>query len=207
MINKSIVLAYIAAISVSAAGTTTVSANDIINGDELKAKAEHVLRSEPGAKQVKVRVEVEPKSVSNHTRINFSELDINKDGVFSREEVGEKLFEVFDRDGNQVIDNLEMKRVGLITLSPMTKKTIETIDYHSTGTPQKVRVNEEEFYSKSKLSMFDKNDDGLSPLDFLDMSFNKVDVRRDNVIDLYEWKRAYAVSVKRKHEEDFNYNG
>lgn len=206
MINKGIILAYITAISVGAAGTTSVSANEAINGDELKAKAEQVLRDEQGAKQVKVRVEIEQKSVSNRTRINFSELDINQDGVFSREEVGEKLFEVFDRDGNQVIDNIEMKRVGLITLAPMTKKTIETIDYHSSETPQKVRVSEEEFYRKSKLGMFDKNDDGLSPLDFLEMRFNKVDVRRDGVIDLYEWKRAYAASVKRMHEEDFNYN-
>lgn len=174
--------------------------------DKLQARADEIIRLEPDAKRVQVREEVEPVKKKGRKSINLTEFDLNKDGVLSKDEVGERLFKLFDRDRNHLIDNREMKKVGLITLSPMKRKHIEIVDYHSADKPSKTTVTEEEFLQRSRLIEFDKDEDGLSPLDFLGMHFNQVDVRRDGVIDLYEWKRAYAASVKPKHAEQFNYN-
>ena len=99
------------------------------------------------------------------------------------EEVGEKLFEVFDGDGNQVIDNLEIKKPRLVVFRHMEKRHIETIDYHTESKSTKKNISHQEFLEKSKLSRFDKNEDGLSPLDFLEMPFNQVNVKDDAVID------------------------
>lgn len=177
-----------------------------IDGDKLQEEAEDILESEPGAKKVTVRVEVEPKIPPNKNTINFDGFDLNGDGVLARDEVGEKLFQVFDRDSNRVIDNIEMKTPSLIVFTHMEKKKIEVIDYHAETKPTKRNVTRQEFLKASKLSRFDKNEDGLSPLDFLEIPFNQVDVKDDAVIDLYEWKRAYAKSVKPLHMENFHYN-
>lgn len=175
-----------------------------IDGDKLQKKAERILEANPDAKQATVRVEVEPVKQPDTRTITVNELDLNQDGVLSRDEVGEKLFKVFDRDGNEVIDNIEMKTPSLLVFSHMEKKVIEIVDYRDQSEEKSVTV--EEFLEESKLSRFDKDKDGLSPLDFLRTPFNQVNVKRDGVIDLYEWKRAYAAIVRPKHMEDFNYN-
>lgn len=174
---------------------------------EIQQKLDYIMKTEDDVEKANVRIEVEPKNVENRKGIDFSEFDTNKDGVFEKEEVGEKLFTVFDRDKNGVIDNREMKKVGLKVYSTMSKRTIETIDYHSPDKEQVKRVSEEEFIQASNLIKFDQNEDGLSPLDFLGMSFNQVNVNNhDSVIDLYEWKRAYAQTVRPLHMESFHYN-
>ncbi len=174
--------------------------------DKLQERADMIMRGEPDAKKVHVREEVTPKATPNKKSINLMEFDLNDDGRLTQEEVGEKLFKVFDRDHNGVIDNREMKKVGLITLAPMQRKTTETIEYKSLDHPTKTTINEEEFLHRSQLVKFDKDEDGLTPLDFLGMTFLKVNVKKDDVIDLYEWKRAYAESVRGKHQEQYNYN-
>lgn len=207
MKNKNILLTYVSILTIGMCGfSLSVTAKDTALGDKLQIQAEQLLESEPDAKQVKVRVEVEPKIQSNKRTINFMDFDLNNDGVLARDEVGEKLFYIFDKDRNHLIDNIEMKKIGILVFTPMKKKTIEVIDYNSADKSQKVSVNEEEFLEKSQLSKFDQGEDGLSPLDFLGMTFNKVDVRSDHMIDLYEWKRAYAASVRPRHMEAYSYN-
>lgn len=182
-----------------------VSASDL--DSELQQELDSIMQTEQDVKKASVRIEIAPKDISDLKGIDFSEFDINKDGVFERDEVGEKLFTVFDRDKNGVIDNLEMKKVSLKIKTPMEKKTIAVIDYRIPGKEQATRVSQEEFLQESKLAKFDKEGDGLSPLDFLEMPFNQVNVNdHDSVIDLYEWKRAYAATVKPLHMESFNYN-
>jgi len=187
----------------------TVSASEelqTIDGEELQRRAEEVLRSEPEAKKVTVREEISSKTVSHKNAIDLMSFDLNQDGTLSRDEVGEKLFQIFDRDGNSVIDNREMVRPSLLVFTPMQKKTIEIVDYGSGDKPQKTKTTETEFMKTTQLGKFDKDGDGLSPLDFLGMSFNRVNVIDDQVIDLYEFKRAYAESVRGMHEEPYNYN-
>ena len=176
-------------------------------GPEIEQRLDTIMKTEEGVDKASVRIEVAPKGAINQNSIDFSDLDLNKDGIFARDEVGEKLFTIFDRDGNGVIDNIEMKRISLKVRAPMEKTTIETIDYRTPGKEQTTRISHEEFLKESKLARFDKEKDGLSPLDFLEMSFYQVNVNRtDGVIDLYEWKRAYAESVKPMHMESFIYN-
>lgn len=174
---------------------------------EIQNKLDTLMKSEQGLKNAKVRIEVTPKNEKkSKNTLNLSDFDINKDGILDRDEIGEKLFTLFDRDRNHVIDNREMKKVGILAFTPMKKKTISVINYHGEGIPSKTDVTEEEFMQASRLSRFDQDADGLTPLDFLGIPFNKVNVKRDGVIDMQEWKRAYASSVRPKHEEQFNYN-
>lgn len=149
---------------------------------------------------------VQQKELPNYRETRFMDFDLNGDGTLSRDEVGEKLFEIFDRDGNEVIDNKEMHHVGVLSFIPMEKETIQVVDYDIPGMKDKVNVSYEEFMEKSNLIKFDKDEDGLTPLDFIGKPFNQIDVTRDKVIDLAEWKRAYAASVKPLHEEQFYYN-
>lgn len=175
------------------------------DGHDLKQRADHLLKTEPDAQRVHIKEEVSPK-VKGGKSIRLMDFDLNGDGILTQSEIGEKLFKIFDKDHNGVIDNREMKKVGFLTILPMQKKLTETIEYKTPDRPIKTTVSEEEFLQRSQLVKFDKDEDGLSPLDFLGMSFLKVNVKKDDVIDLYEWKRAYADSVKPEHEEAYNYN-
>lgn len=199
----------IATVAVMGFAATSYAADELpkIDGSQLEAEAEQILESEPGAEEVTVRVEVAPvNKTSNRQVVNFDQFDLNKDGVLERDEVGEKLFRMFDRDGNQVIDNIEMVTPNIIVFSDMAKTKTETVKYHDPSKPAKQNVSTQDFMQASKLARFDKEKDGLSPLDFLDKTFYQVNVRDDGVIDLYEWKRAYAAYVRPAHLEQYNYN-
>lgn len=144
-----------------------------------------------------------------HTeRINFEAFDLNHDGVLSRQEVGEKLFYVFDTDGNQGIDNLEYKRKTVLTIIPMQKQTITAYDYNSDGHIDATETSTSDFIEKSGLARFAKNGEtGISPQDFLKgKAFNEVDVNHDGVIDLKEWKGAYIASLDKANREAARYN-
>lgn len=190
----------------SAFSDDTLTATPAINPDAIQARAEELLHSEPGATEAKVRVEVSQDKDPNRIQLNLWDFDTNKDGVLDRDEVGEKLFKFFDTDGNEVIDNKEMLKPSIIVFTPMTKKTIEMVNFQADGQAAKETVTEEKFLQRSNLSKFDTDKDGLSPLDFLGKPFNVVNVHKDGVIDLYEWKRAYAASARPMHLEYFNYN-
>jgi hypothetical protein len=179
---------------------------DRIDGEALQQKAEEILKSEPAAQEVTVSVEIEAKKQEGKQSIELDDLDLNKDGILAHNEVGERLFQIFDRDNNQLIDNIEMYRPSLIVFTHMEQKNIETISYHENNKAQKKTVTYQEFLKESKLSRFDKNKDGLSPLDFLEMTFNEVNIIDDAVINFYEWERAYAESVRPVHMENYNYN-
>ena len=199
----------IAAVALMGFATSAYAADEMpkIDGQQLEVEAEQILKAEDGAEEVTVRVEVAPaKKTSNRQVVNFDQFDLNNDGVLERDEVGEKLFRMFDRDGNEVIDNIEMKTPNIIVFSDMEKTKTETVKYHDPSKPTKKVVSSEDFMQASKLARFDKDKNGLSPLDFLEKTFYQVNVRDDGVIDLYEWKRAYASYVRPAHLEQYNYN-
>ena len=88
-----------------------------------------------------------------HTqKVDFSAFDLNHDGVLSTAEVGEKLFYLFDQDGNHVIDNLEYKYHSVLTIIPM-KQT--TLSYHidEAGNVDDKSVTQSDFEQRSGLAV------------------------------------------------------
>jgi hypothetical protein len=56
---------------------------------------------------------VKPVDQPHLNKVDFSAFDLNHDGILSMPEVGEKLFYIFDLDGNEVIDNIEFTKESL----------------------------------------------------------------------------------------------
>lgn len=64
------------------------------------------------------------------------------------EEVGEKLFMVFDLDGNHLIDNIEWDKKSMMTIMPMEKETYKFYDSDN----NLISMEEwKEAYSKSRI--------------------------------------------------------
>lgn len=134
---------------------------------------------------------VKPIDLPNMEKTNFSAFDINQDGILSMEEVGTKLFYIFDNDGNEVIDNIEYENKKVMTIIPMEKETFKFVDYNGDGAADDAHYDHATFYKTSGLMRFDKNMDGLSPHEFVDHSFIELDDNNSKAIELDEWKEAY----------------
>lgn len=159
------------------------------------------------AKVVTTKTTVEQTPVENTNKVNFSALDLNHDGTLSMSEVGQKLFYLFDTDGNEVIDNIEFKQRRVMTIIPMERNTLTLVDYDNDGQPEKSTYTYENFLEQSQLMRFDHNMDGLSPSEFIGQSFLKLDLNKSKVIELNEWKRAYTAMVHPKAADQERYNG
>ncbi|MCD8498377.1 MAG: hypothetical protein LRZ85_10135 [Alphaproteobacteria bacterium] len=155
---------------------------------------------------VKTETLVTQKEIPNTNRVNLLDFDLDQDGVLTRAEVGEKLFYMFDTDGNMIIDNLEINRVGLVTLIPMEKTTVKMVDIGANGKVEEKVLDTEEFMAESRLIEYDQNRDGLTPLEFIGMPFNRLDKNNDKAVDVEEWKEAYASYVKPKFQRQSHYN-
>ncbi len=88
---------------------------------------------------------VEPKIIEGAIPVNFAYLDVNGDGILSRKEVGQKLFYLFDTDGNGVIDNIEITKNQVITLIPLEKTQLTMIDFDDDGKADVVDVTSDQF--------------------------------------------------------------
>jgi hypothetical protein len=130
------------------------------------------------------------------TPIDFMAFDTNHDGVLSANEVGEKLFYLFDTDGNEVIDNVEFDQGRVYTLQKVKKTTTVAVDLNDDGIPDSVTSDADVALQNTHLARFNTNGDKLSAHEFIDKSFLALDVNDDKTIDLNEWKQAYAESVR-----------
>jgi hypothetical protein len=166
------------------------------------------LAAVPGrAETVRQNTTVTQVEIPNAEKIDFSAFDLNKDGVLSRAEVGEKLFYVFDVDGNHVIDNIEFNRKTVLTFIPMESQTVTAYDFNDDGHPEVTKVTYSTFMERSGLARFEKTSDGLAPSDFLSpRAFNQLDVNKDKVIDIAEWKGAYIKSLDKRNKEAASVN-
>lgn len=144
--------------------------------------------------------------IANATPVDFSAFDLNQDSRLSMAEVGEKLFKVFDTDGNSIIDNIEFKNKKIITIVPMEKKTLTFVDYDSDGKDDEGHYTLETFSQKSQLSRFDKNNNGLSPAEFINVGFLELDDNNSKVIEIDEWKEAYTKMLHYPNAEQERYN-
>lgn len=148
---------------------------------------------------------VESKSIPNVVQVNFSAFDRNKNGTYSMSEVGERLFEAFDIDHNQMVDNQEWSRKTVMTIIPMEKATYTFVDFDDDRITDRTTYTYETFYEGSGLAKFDINQNGLSAAEFIDTGFQKLDDDEDNLISLQEWKEAYMMT-RPEHDQPETYN-
>lgn len=148
------------------------------------------------AQVVTTQTVVSPGTVEgpNIQTINFMGFDINKDGILSMREVGDRLFQYFDRDGNDVIDNIEFGLKTVLTITPVEKETLRLVDIDGDGATDVSTYTYETFHEASGLNRFDKNSDGLSPSEFIQTGFQELDISDNNMIELEEWRKAYIAS-------------
>ncbi|MCF8495705.1 MAG: hypothetical protein K9G62_03455 [Alphaproteobacteria bacterium] len=158
------------------------------------------------AETVTTNTVVTQKDVPNVIKTDFMAFDLNKDNILSMTEVGQKLFYIFDTDGNEVIDNIEFDNKKVMTIIPMEKSTFTFIDRDDDGQAEHGAFSYETFIEKSGLMRFDKNMDGLSPSDFIGRSFLELDTNHSKAIELPEWKKVYIESVLPPVAEQERYN-
>lgn len=156
------------------------------------------------AETVVTQTYVQPKESENVNNINFTDFDVNKDGSYSMAEVGEKLFYIFDTDGNQVIDNMEWDNINFYTITPMEVEAFRYVDETDNGEYELKDYNYDVFYKESGLIKFDEDKDGLSAAEFIDEGYEVLDTDEDKMITLKEWQRAYLES-RPKHDQPESY--
>ncbi len=157
------------------------------------------------AETVTTKTYVQPQELPNVNEVNFRAFDVNNDGSYSMSEVGERLFESFDRDHNGLIDNREWDQRAVMTITPVEKETFKYIDYDDDGLTDSASYTYQTFYQASGLIKFDDNLDGLSARDFVKADIQALDENEDNMIDMKEWKQAYLTS-RPEHEKQESYN-
>lgn len=157
------------------------------------------------AETVTTQTYVKPADLPNLNQVDFTVFDVNHDGIFSMAEVGERLFQSFDKDSNGYIDNIEWDHKAVMTITPMKKETFKFVDYDDDGLVERSTYTYETFYAASGLTHFDKNANGLSAKEFINTGYRKLDSDNDNLISLNEWKEAYLKS-RRNHDKPENYN-
>lgn len=138
--------------------------------------------------------------------VNFMDFDLNEDKILSINEVGKMLFKLYDTDGNELIDNNEYERRAVVTIMPIEKNTIVSYDFDGDGFADKTKYTYETFIKDTLLTKFDKNRDGLSPHEFMDMTIIEADVNNDKMIDLGEWQGSYIPSVDKINKRKALYN-
>jgi hypothetical protein len=157
---------------------------------------------------IKTETHTKPNYQSDVNYIDFSVLDYNQDGVYSMDEVGDQLFRSFDRDRNELIDNIEWERQTVLINIPMEKETYRYVYYSDDGRPDEQTYTHENFTKKSGLARFSEDENGLSAKEFIGRSFNDLDMNNDRFLGKTEWARAYRESIKEpmQHLKRSNYN-
>lgn len=127
--------------------------------------------------------------------LNLVEFDLNGDGILTRREAGDRLFRLYDTDGNMVIDNNEYERAAVFTVTPVEQKTVLSYDLDGDGLADHTQVSSEVFLRESMLARFDGNGNGLSPREFTNRAFLIADLNNDKQILQEEWIASYDAAL------------
>lgn len=145
--------------------------------------------------------------VATGTRLfNIVDMDINKDGLLTTAEVGESLFDMYDFDNNEMIDNLEYEKNAVVTVVPVAQTTTITYDFNGDGVAEKQEKVYESFIQHTQLARFDGDKDGLSPREFVARGFLEADIDGDKLISKKEWQGSYNAEIDRSNKIKGNLN-
>lgn len=159
------------------------------------------------AATVMTETRISPTPVPGPVVVDYRVFDTNNDGILSMQEVGEKLFYTFDKDGNQLIDNIEFTTPMVMSFAPMEKQTMQYVDYNGDGVSDQTTVTQQAFLQRTGLSRFDNGGNGISASDFIELPIKAVDRDSSGQIDIREWKEAYfAVARPMPQNDTFRYN-
>jgi hypothetical protein len=122
---------------------------------------------------------------------NVESYDMNNDGQVDMVEVSNRLFYQLDRDGNEVLDNVEWDQPHQIPAVPFETITITEVDLDGDGQKDTQSVDVDVFMKETGLNRFDNDGDGLSAREFTGKSVLEMDVDNSGVIELDEWQTAY----------------
>jgi Ca2+-binding EF-hand superfamily protein len=147
------------------------------------------------AETVNTKTVVQQQDIPGVNKINFMAFDLNGDGILSMREIGERLFELYDTDGNGSIDNIEVGRKAVMTIIPMEKMSATVVDIDDDGVADHKDMTYEKFIQQSHLARFDENKDGLTAAEFIGKGYEVLDDDQDKLISLEEWKEAYKESL------------
>lgn len=147
-----------------------------------------------------------PPAAQAERRFSLMEFDLNYDGVLSTPEVGERLFRMYDTDGNMVIDNNEYERKSVLTVVPVEREVTVSYDLGGDGLPDRRDTTYETFIYHTQLARFDTDRDGLSPREFVGTGFLKADINNDKAIDMNEWRASYDAYLAERLEDKARVN-
>lgn len=187
--------------------TTTTTTEPAVAGDATIQRTTTVVEETTPTPAISVTktTAVAPVPVEGAIPVNFKYLDVNSDGILSRKEVGQKLFYLFDTDGNGVIDNIEIKKNQVITLVPFEKVELTMIDFDDDGKADIVNITSDQFMDYSMLNRFDKDNDGLTAEEFIGQSALELDADKSGVVEFREWKEVYDKSVSPEAAKQYIY--
>ena len=137
--------------------------------------------------------------------LKIDELDVNSSGTISTDEIGERLFYIYDQDGNEIIDNVEFDKSLVVSVVPVERETITVVDLNNDGIAEESSYTLETFMEETRLALFDKQPDGLSAKEFIGKGFLNLDSNDDMAIDINEWKAAYIANYK-AHDDSETFN-
>ncbi len=164
----------------------------------------------PDAAPVRSEMKVKTTEKAVHAEgthlFNLADFDINKDGVLSTPEVGEKLFAIYDADGNGMIDNIEYEKNVVVTVLPVEKTTTITYDFDGDGVAEQHEKVHETFLTYTQLARFDGNKDGLSAREFTGRGYLEADIDGDQKISKKEWQGTYIEGIDRSNKIKGNLN-
>lgn len=162
----------------------------------------------PVTTRSEMHVQTQEKTIAaDGTRLfSISDFDINKDGVLTTTEVGEKLFGMYDFDGNGMIDNNEYEKNAVVTVTPVEKTTTITYDFNGDGVAEQQEKVYENFLHYTQLARFDGDKDGLSAREFVGRGYLEADIDGDKLISKKEWQGSYNAEIDRSNKLKGNLN-
>lgn len=173
----------------------------------LLAAAAFTLISAPvHADTIKTTTMVKQQELPGVQKFDIKDFDSDHDGVITVEETGDHLFDLFDLNHDDILDNIEFTKRTILTVIPVKEETFTFRDFNSDGKVDASKYAYSTYIKKSGLYMFDEKKDGLSPDDFVNASFLEMDKNNSHVIEPAEWREAYIQSRLPESAKQYRYN-